>query len=324
MISTRDDVFMASPIGIDLTPAAAGIEAVERSGLIDRIVEIMERGSISLPRDRVGQILAEGRVSTDIPCASDLAFVLIPGVGRVLRLRLLGEGAEKAAYLGVNLETGHSLVMATAKSIHLAGKLEREVSLMQRAAGPGVMPVTGCFRTESDLPCVVMPFAEEGDLSIRGSLPFAAQKREIAELATMIVALHARGVTHCDIKADNFFISQGRPLLADFGQAIPKEEGNFLANCKRDTRCFAVMAIFLLTANEAKSSLDDGFAAGAPSSIRAPAYRKAIDGLTVSEGLKEIFRRIDATNRDTYPRMEELEEALRKEADRDEATPADI
>jgi len=157
-----------------------------------------------------------------------------------------------------------------------------------------------------------MPCAE-GDLSEQDSL----QVKEVAELAATLADLHSKGIAHKDIKRDNFFLLGGKPLLADFGESVRAmnvEELIFALGCKADTRGFAVLAIYLLTSPEYRDSIAAGFRDSAPSFIKPVEYERAIDLLPVSAELKDVLKRVQPKNKETYPTMEELATALRTEA----------
>ncbi len=77
---------------------------------------------------------------------------------------------------------------------------------------------------EADPPFIVMEYMPGGSLEARlasgGPLPAGEAVTIGREIAVGLVHAHAKGIFHCDLKPANVLIdSDGRPRLADFGQA---------------------------------------------------------------------------------------------------------
>jgi protein kinase-like protein len=101
-------------------------------------------------------------------------------------------------------------------------RLAREVETMQRVRSPNVAEVIDAD-LEGDMPYIVTRFVPGRTLddvvTQDGPLRGAALSRLAAGLAEALVAVHAAGVVHRDVKPGNVMMFQGNPVVIDFGIA---------------------------------------------------------------------------------------------------------
>ena len=103
-----------------------------------------------------------------------------------------------------------------------ARRFRREILLAARLQHPHVVPVLRAGDADG-LPYFVMPYVEGESLRERlarsGALPLGEGVRVLRGVAAALAYAHRQGVVHRDIKPDNVLLSQGSPVLTDFGVA---------------------------------------------------------------------------------------------------------
>jgi carbon storage regulator CsrA len=112
------------------------------------------------------------------------------------------------------------------------GRFEREIETMKRLAAAGVKSVLPIIESgqHGKYWYYVMPWMGEGSLdsAVRPDGRYrddpAAGLDLLIGLGAALAEVHALGVAHRDLKPGNILLSQGKPLLVDFGLALDTEE----------------------------------------------------------------------------------------------------
>ena len=103
-------------------------------------------------------------------------------------------------------------------------RLRAEVRAMRRVEHPNVLRVVRLVE-DQDTTFVVMDLAPGGSLAehvqLHRRLPPAVATRHMREVSEALVAAHAEGIIHRDVKPQNILLgTDGHVLLADFGIAM--------------------------------------------------------------------------------------------------------
>jgi serine/threonine-protein kinase len=145
--------------------------------------------------------------------------------------KLLGVGGMAAVYVGAHKigrrEAIKILHPAIARSKELRARFEQEAHAVNRFKHPGTVEIRDIDVTEDGAPFLVMELLEGESLSDRAQRPGGIELDEILRLADelldVLVAAHAQGIIHRDIKPDNLFVQAGGRLkVLDFGIARVK------------------------------------------------------------------------------------------------------
>ncbi|MBB5982336.1 serine/threonine-protein kinase [Kribbella solani] len=147
-------------------------------------------------------------------------------VGPYRLIRRLGQGGMGVVYLAEGPER-QEVALKVLRS-HVAddpiarARLQREATTLRKVSHPGVAGILD-HDLESDRPYLVTRFVpgrpldeqvdERGPLTPRKWLPVAGC------LAESLQAIHAAGVIHRDLKPGNVMMSNGKPVMIDFGIA---------------------------------------------------------------------------------------------------------
>jgi serine/threonine-protein kinase len=110
--------------------------------------------------------------------------------------------------------------------------LFREARLASMVDHPGVVGIHDAFELDDGTPVVVMELLHGETLGAllarRGSLSLPEAARVIVPLMSVVAAVHASGIVHCDLKPDNVFLVEARGCttvkLLDFGIATMPTE----------------------------------------------------------------------------------------------------
>ncbi len=146
--------------------------------------------------------------------------------GRYHIERELGRGGMAAVYLADDLKHHRSVAIKVldpelAAAIG-AERFLREIQIAARLNHPQILPLHDSGAAEGLL-YYVMPYVEGESLRERltreKQLPIAEAVTIACEVAAALTYAHRQGFIHRDIKPENILLSQGHPLLADFGIA---------------------------------------------------------------------------------------------------------
>jgi serine/threonine-protein kinase len=169
-----------------------------------------------------------GQVPRQEPTARLDPGALIDGRYRVLRE--LGRGGMGAVYLAedVALERKVAVKVARTELRWALSRFRREAAALAAIRNEHVVAVHA-FGYHEEMPFFVMEHVDGEDLAsivemhrrARAETPLYRAIEIIADVARGLAAVHASGVLHADIKAENIVIERGtgRAVLVDFGLA---------------------------------------------------------------------------------------------------------
>src|SRR6516162_3710661 len=139
----------------------------------------------------------------------------------------IGEGGMGVVFLA--RDRGHRTVALKVLRSGVAGdptarrRLAREVETMQRVRSPNVAEVIDAD-LDGDMPYIVTRFVPGRTLddvvAQDGPLCGQALASLASGLADALLAVHAAGVVHRDVKPGNVMLFQGTPVVIDFGIAL--------------------------------------------------------------------------------------------------------
>jgi hypothetical protein len=102
-------------------------------------------------------------------------------------------------------------------------RFEREARTAAALVHPNIVPIFQYGFTADARPYLSMPFLEDGSLRDRlrkrGALPVDEALSIARQIASALLAAHARNVVHRDLKPDNVLFQGDTALLSDFGIA---------------------------------------------------------------------------------------------------------
>ena len=195
---------------------------------------------------------------TVVQTAEEIAnFPQVPGY-RILRR--LGQGGMATVYLAnqesldrpisIKVMAFNALTDETSKQ-----RFENEARTIAKLSHPSIVSIYEVGRTADGRMYYIMPYLPNGDLSQR---ELSNDEPRIADiLRALLDALdyaHARGIVHRDVKLENvLFDSDNRPLLADFGIALTKNE-----NVRITTAGLAVGSSGCMAPEQARGDAVDG------------------------------------------------------------------
>ena len=151
--------------------------------------------------------------------------------------RLLGSGGMAAVYVGVHKIGRRDAIKILhpeiARETELRARFDQEARAVNRFVHPGAVEIRDIDVTDDGCPFLVMELLQGESLSARcnrvGPPDTAEVLRITDELLDVLVAAHAQGIIHRDIKPDNLFcVSDGRLKVLDFGVAHVRQAANSL------------------------------------------------------------------------------------------------
>jgi serine/threonine-protein kinase len=147
--------------------------------------------------------------------------------GRYRIEREIGEGGMATVYLADDLKHERKVALKVLKpelaAVVGADRFLTEIKTTANLQHPHILPLFDSGEADSYL-FYVMPFVEGETLRDRmereRQLPVDEAVRIATDVAEALHSAHEQGIIHRDIKPANILLSNGRPLVADFGIAL--------------------------------------------------------------------------------------------------------
>jgi serine/threonine protein kinase len=146
----------------------------------------------------------------------------------IVNLRRLDAGANGDIFVGQRNDNGHEVVVKILRESHIPHAKKgfaREIRILAQKIN-GLVPLLG-YCIDGKQPYYVMPYYARGPLTRYAGKLTPAQINAVAtSLASTLAGLHARNISHGDIKPDNIFVSNdgnlqvGDPLGNGFGCTV--------------------------------------------------------------------------------------------------------
>jgi serine/threonine-protein kinase len=149
-------------------------------------------------------------------------------VGRFTVVELIGEGATALVYRARSGDEEVALKLLRpelARDPQRRARFLRESRVAAEVQGRHLVPVLETGEADG-VPFLALPLYPESLASLldEGPLPPERVAALVADVATALDALHARGLAHRDVKPSNIMLdADGRAQLADFGLATGHE-----------------------------------------------------------------------------------------------------
>lgn len=168
------------------------------------------------------------------------------------RIRVLGQGARSKVFLVHDEETGEECVVKQLEAA-LSGQERdaalREAALLRALRHPHIVGYREAFVTRSGHICLIMEYAEGGDLQQflqehrhreGAALPELLVLRWAVQLCSALEYLHGRNVLHRDIKSHNIFLRKDSKLqFGDFGISTVLRSNEDCVSSAIGTPCYA-------------------------------------------------------------------------------------
>jgi serine/threonine protein kinase len=171
----------------------------------------------------------EERSSTENATPTASSSDKVPGE-KYKRLELLGRGSFGKAFLCKNTHNDNFCVVKQMETSMMTKKERedavREARLLKKMDHPNIIKFQEVFMTKRNRLCIVMDYADGGDLhgwikTRKGALiPETEIQERFVQICEALHHVHSQKVIHRDLKSQNIFLMKtGRVLLGDFGIA---------------------------------------------------------------------------------------------------------
>lgn len=191
---------------------------------------------------------------------SALLTSMMPDIPGYRVMRRIGKGGMSFVYLAVQESLDRQVAIKITAPEILRDEIskqrfEQEARTIAKLEHPCIVGIYEVGRSPQGLMYYVMPYLSKGHLGqrdLRNDEP-----RIIAVLRSLLSALgyaHTRGIVHRDVKAENvLFDNADRPVLADFGIALPFRSATRITNVG-----FAVGSAAYMAPEQARGDNVDG------------------------------------------------------------------
>ncbi|MGL6290536.1 MAG: protein kinase domain-containing protein [Silanimonas sp.] len=191
---------------------------------------------------------------------SALLTSVMPDIPGYRVMRRIGKGGMSFVYLAVQESLDRQVAIKITAPEILRDEIskqrfEQEARTIAKLEHPCIVGIYEVGRSPQGLMYYVMPYLSKGHLGqrdLRNDEP-----RIIAVLRSLLSALgyaHTRGIVHRDVKAENvLFDNADRPVLADFGIALPFRSSTRITNVG-----FAVGSAAYMAPEQARGDNVDG------------------------------------------------------------------
>lgn len=191
---------------------------------------------------------------------SALLTSMMPDIPGYRVMRRIGKGGMSFVYLAVQESLDRQVAIKITAPEILRDEIskqrfEQEARTIAKLEHPCIVGIYEVGRSPQGLMYYVMPYLSKGHLGqrdLRNDEP-----RIIAVLRSLLSALgyaHTRGIVHRDVKAENvLFDNADRPVLADFGIALPFRSSTRITNVG-----FAVGSAAYMAPEQARGDNVDG------------------------------------------------------------------
>jgi serine/threonine-protein kinase len=191
----------------------------------------------------------------------------------------LGEGGMAAVYLADDLKHERKVALKVLKP-ELAAvvgeeRFMAEIKTTANLQHPHILPLFDSGAADGFL-FYAMPYVEGESLRDRlareGRLPMDDAVHLASSVAEALKAAHDKGVVHRDIKPSNILVSQGQPLVADFGIALVLNAagGDRLTRAGASMGTLDYMSPEQATGDDSAATLYEMLAGEPPHSARTP------------------------------------------------------
>ena len=104
-------------------------------------------------------------------------------------------------------------------------RFEREIETLSKLDHPNIVKIIKCGLSEFGIPYIVMPYIKGNSLHQEiDSLSESDFLDILISLTETLSYIHSNNIVHRDIKPENIIISNGKPVLLDFGIILVKND----------------------------------------------------------------------------------------------------
>lgn len=191
-------------------------------------------------------------------------------------------------------------------------RFRNEIDVMEKCKGiPGIIPIISSSKDECwyvmPIATPIMEYISDNRIDIKGIVSC------VISLAETLEKLHAKDICHRDIKPDNLYYYDGRPVFGDLGLVdFPENDGNLTKSNKRLGATFTIAPEMKRNPKEADSKKADVY------SLAKTMWMLLVDD---KKGFDGVYDYLDPSHGLSYrskyrnEHLVELEELLRDSTD---------